>query len=66
MNDYTTEELIEQIKDRALLELMLSFVDNESDKKQLLRFVEVFRNHGVGVETAIQILNDLSKFTKGE
>ena len=55
------QALIQQIKDEAMLEMLLAFAQDKDEADTLVNAMRVFIRNGVSIETAIKIAAELGE-----
>ena len=55
------QALIQQIKDEAMLEMLLAFAQDKDEADTLVNAMHVFIRNGVSIETAIKIAAELGE-----
>lgn len=58
------QALIQQIKDKAMLEILLHMTPDEQTKDLLEKVMSIFTQHGVSIEQALDIMKDISEAIK--
>ena len=55
------QALIQQIKDEAMLEMLLAFAQDKDEADMLVNAMRVFIRNGVSIETALKIAAELGE-----
>ena len=55
------QALIQQIKDEAMLEMLLAFAQDKDEADTLVNAMRVFIRNGISIETAIKIAAELGE-----